>query len=515
MALTVVLKPSGFEPVGGGSLIYQMTEASIAGKPNYRVQFQFNGYTSTLPIFEFRLDASLTLNADIAPILRSLLKMSETTNQRFLNTYVKYQAIWDGGSDAQVNLSGDVIYFYIGNNNILNSRSVFHVTSANNGPYLVPTISSGLNAGLPILYTWLGRTAYIDFLHDSSLSVDSFVRIQSSNPAAGAVTIPDVASRFAGNVNNLESINFKPYYGTVAQISSMSGKMVINDSDFTNTYKIYFGSADISNGIAQTFTAPSSQVGSFVMIKVSKVGSPTNSITIKVLGTTAGLPNEADVKQTTTYDLRSIGGGMNYIIHTLPTIINATVYAIQIIPNNDGVNDASNYYAMYTSAASTYASGSLSLKGGGWVNDANKDFAMIQMQTQVFAGTYLFMSQKTESDNPIYLKWLNDLGGISTWMFDFNQIYGVDARNFGRYKTLELFSQNLPLDAWQMIADLARQGVDYGDNLKSGQYVQDFTNESSLLPVFITPKQLSTTTRKIQSTIQITARYQLAPNTMM
>ncbi|MFK5282311.1 hypothetical protein ACI3PL_22405, partial [Lacticaseibacillus paracasei] len=78
MALTVNLKPSGFQPVGGGDLIYQFTEASVAGKPNYRVELEFNGLFGGLK-FEYRPNAALVVRCNIAEILASALKLSTST----------------------------------------------------------------------------------------------------------------------------------------------------------------------------------------------------------------------------------------------------------------------------------------------------------------------------------------------------------------------------------------------------------------------------------------------------
>lgn len=500
MALTVILKPSGFQPVGGGKLIYQMTEASIAGKPNYRVQFQFNGYTATIPIIEYRLDSTLTLNADIAPALRTLLQMSETTSLRFLNTYVKYQAVWDGGSDAQVNLNADVIYFYIGNNSILNKRTKFQIDSAG-GLFLLPTSQ---------LYAINARTAYLDFLNDSNLTANSFLMVKGQT-AAYADIVPLI---FDGTVKGLQSASFKPLSNISAQVKGFTTKLLINQSDFTNVRKLYFGSADLGQGFAQVFTGIAGP-GYFV-VPVSKTGTPTYSTTFKILGTAAGLPNEADVKATVTVDLSQASTSTAILLDfSAFAFVGATVYALQIIPNNDGTSDATNYYSYTVSNASTYAGGSVSNKAAGvWTNDANKDLACNFYVTATQYAT-INISPADECANPIYLKWLNDLGGISTHLFDYNQVMNIDPKLYGRYKSLQLFAKKLALDQWQMVADLNKEGMDYGDNLKSGQYVRDFTDETTSLPVFVMQKPVSTDTRRRQHQIDLSIRYQLAPNTLM
>lgn len=198
MALAVNSKPSGFRPVGGGELLYIFTEASMAGKENYRVEIELNGLG--LSISEFRPDASLVITADIAPMLRAALAMVEATGSRLKNTYVKYQAKWDASSDAQVPLAGDVIYFYVGVDHDLNHRTKFQI-SASGGPFLIPTAK---------LYAWDNRTAYVEFLNDSDLNASSEVVY---TPTGGA---PVQILAFDGSVKGLRSVGYKfPSSGVV------------------------------------------------------------------------------------------------------------------------------------------------------------------------------------------------------------------------------------------------------------------------------------------------------------
>lgn len=514
MALTVVSKPSGFQPVGGGSLIYQMTEASIAGKPNYRVQFQFNGYTSTLPIFEFRLDATLTLNADIAPILRSLLKMSETTSLRFLNTYVKYQAVWDGGSDAQVNLSGDVIYFYIGNNNILNRRSRFQITAADINLLTGPVLLSPSRNGYPVLNVWPARTAYIEYLHENMTPYTSTLgKIHFSGKKYGSyemATFREDSFDWDTTLTELVSEPFVNRGYESGTIINTVAKTTINESDFSFTNIGGFNAI-----YAQTF-----QYGlqSGIFFRLLKVGAPTRKLTVSIYNTTggsAGTPTTviAQKKIDLTY-LSSVTPEWVFCDLSSLGLSGATWYAIVFSGDPaDGFADITNYYQLYRSAASVYASGNAFSWGGASWSSLGVDFASYLVTW--YTVSFFWIDEHEEQKNPVYLKWLNELGGLATWLFDFNQLYYIDPKTYGRYPTLDLFAQGLSFSAWLMIAELARNGVEYGDNLKSGQYVVDFTNESNPLPVFIQPKQLSTTTRRIQSQIQLTARYQQAPNTMM
>lgn len=333
MALTVNSKPSGFRPVGGGELMYQFTEASVSGKPNYRVEIELSGLT--VPIFEYRPNASLVIQADIAPMLRAALSLDFTTGSRFNNTYVKYQAKWDGGSDSQVSLTGDVIYFYAGVETDLNKRTIYHIGPSNNGPLL--------NHGETI-YCWAGRTSYMDFLY-SGLDADTDVYYNST-----------LVLTFDGSGIGMKSISFDP------------------DEDGT----IFLKSA-LDNTVYRVFN-------------------------------------------------------------------------IKILP---------------------------------------------------------------ECLNPVYLKWINDYGGISTWLFSYNQLYSLSPQLLWRDKTLTVETNILSFQQWQMLQELNKDGIEYGDNEKSGAYVVDFTDEAYPVNVFCLPENADTMTKMAKHNFTLSFRYAQLPNILL
>jgi len=335
MALTVNSKPSGFRAVGGGELIYQFTEASVSGKSNYRVEIELDGISA--PIFEYRPNASLVIEADIAPILRSALELDFSTGSRFGNTFVKYQAKWDGGSDSQVSLSGDVIYYYCGVNHSLNKRTRFHIGS-DGGNFLVPTEK---------LYVWRDRTAYLDFLHDGSMANPTSVRYyyQGANAALGT---------FDGTQIGMKSYSFTP----------------------------------VSDGVIQVYHA----------------------------------------------------GG-------------------------------------------TYAE--------------------------------IFVKVLPECYNPIYLKWINDLGGISTWLFSFNQAWSLSPQVMWKDNIYRVETNVLTLDQWKMLQELNRDGLDYSTNRKSGSYVIDFTDEAYSINVYPVPEVAETMTKMRKHSFALDLRYEQIPNILL
>lgn len=216
MSLTVNLKPSGIRPVGSGQLIYQFTESTLSGKTNYRVQLEFNGLS--LPLFEFRPDENLVIECDIAPILRSVLALSTDVADRFKNTYVSYQAVWDGGSDSQVDLTGDVIYFYAGSNNPITGRSRSYIKSTD-GVALPSYPPASEPSGMSLLHHypfkdgdnpsaspftpnsgfhgWVGREFIFECLHDNSL--ESSCKIYFISPSGSSYN-----TDFNGSVFGME-----------------------------------------------------------------------------------------------------------------------------------------------------------------------------------------------------------------------------------------------------------------------------------------------------------------------
>lgn len=122
MAITSYQKlPNGIIPVGSDPVMLEMTEATLSGKTNYRVEISFHGYKN-LPVLEARPDAQLRIKVDIAPLLRSVLKTNLDVTDRFRLTHIIFQAKWDASFDAAVSLSFNPIYFYSGSNSFFYNR---------------------------------------------------------------------------------------------------------------------------------------------------------------------------------------------------------------------------------------------------------------------------------------------------------------------------------------------------------------------------------------------------------
>jgi len=348
MALTNNLKPAGFQPVGGGSLLYKWTESDLSGKTNYRVVVQLDGYTSVLPDYEYRPDVNGIVWADIAPLLRSLLALDETVASRMINTYVKYQAVWDESSDAQVNLSGDVIYAYVGNNHALNYRTKFDIKSSDGNAD--PELATGVFLSYSDIKIPINKNSYIDFLVDGSLP------------------------------SNAEFRSYKPN-GTLYNNASFNG---------------------------------------------------------------------------TTHILRS---------------------------------------EVFTPDSTT----------GVW-----------QIRVTNSAGTLIYAMFKVEvvevCSNPLYIRWLNDYGGLAHYMFDYNQIYGLQVNASDKAKVVECGAYGVTFEQWLMLNELHRDGIVYNDNYKQGQFIEDVTDYANPVPLISIPKDQATQTKRVGHNIEFAFRYPLIAN---
>ena len=632
MALTVVSKPSGFQPVGAGSLLYKFTEASISGKPNYKVQIQLDGYTSTLPIMEYTPKPNLEVECDIAPLLRAILVYSDVTTDRLKSTYVKYQAVWDGGSDAQVNLSADVIYAYAGYNTPLFPRTQFQI-NANGGKFL--TFASALRV-------WAGRTAYLDWLSDTDLGTNT---ILSFLPKSGADAIA-IHSYNGTTAKVLKSIGYQyPSDGYAILHCDRSFVSRTSAADISWASVVQGGPGGTWVAVAnagagnRVMSAPAAGTpwtlrasaddtkpwvsvawgnGKFVACNTSATGTPimysTDGITWSAAGV-AGISTNvqwhrivfangvfvscgvdriawsldgvtwseidaATVPGNTTWTEIAFGNGRWVILSTsTPYIITSTdlsTWTTGTIPSvgntwtgltfgngrfvavsQDGTNrvmysfDGLTWVAASAAVATTWnevtfgngrflavSSGvgqaMYSVDGKNWTSlatananswtgvnsgtDANGKqlFVIVGVsgtgtRVETLEGTFLAsipVVVQPECQNPIYLKWLNDAGGLQTWLFDWSQRRQLQYNDLERLDVRQLTSRaDLTANEWLMLAELTKDGLLYGDNSKVGQWLYDFTVEASPIKVVSLPRTPQRDTKTVLDSIDVVIRY--------
>lgn len=620
MALTVDSAPDGFRPIGAGQLIYQFTEASVVAKPNYRVEIEFNGLS--LPVFEYRPEAGTTdvvIEADIAVPLRSVLALSTDVADRLKNTYVKYQAVWDGGSDAQVPLSSDVIYFYTGTDNLLNHRTVFDITTAG-GFFLLPQVP---------LKVWEGRKVYVDFLKSSTLGITDLIKVVSgastiiNSYAATTALVSEAFDATAGLEEILLSVRVGVWtnrttenrtwtavtYGNglyVAVAATGDANRVMTSPDgitwtirtaaaADNWVSIAFGGGLFVAVAAATGTVMSSPDGITWTLRTAASANQWAAVTYgnglfvavaatgtgdRVMTSPDGITWTARVSAAdnswhgVTYGnslfVAVSASGTGNRVMTSPDGITwtsrtsaadnqweAVIYAglfvavaetgtgNRVMTSPDGitwtirVSAADNawrdlaYSGVTRSIMAVSSAGVMaSIDGITWTLGAG---ASVDQGEGIVAGPDMFVAvgdsgttnramtspyslvsleveEEEECANPIYLRWLNDYGGLSTWLFDFNQELALNPNLDGRYKTVKVFEKNLTIEQWYALQELNKDGVEYGDNEKLGAFVQDITTIASPVNIFILALNESTETKQRKNQFQAILRYPLLDN---
>ncbi len=613
MGLTSVLKPDGFRPIGAGRLLYTFTEASISGKPNYRVEIELNGLTD-IPIISYYPNSDLEISCDIAPLLRTALLLSTDPAERLGNTYVKYQAKWDGGSDSQVPLSSNVIYYYVGNDNYLNHRTQFEITTSG-GEFLLSDSS---------LSVWANRTAYVDFLNGLgvpwiltspaseswfgseskklesaplvftnnatlSLSRLSWVLGTTTNEtwisiAYGAglfvavsgsgkvMTSPDGATwtlRTAAVANQWSAVCYGGGLFVAVSISGSGNRVMTSPDGITWTSRTSAANNDwqsvtYGNGlfVAVSSTGTGNRVmtsptgvtwtirtsaadnywfrvtyggGLFVAVSISGSG---NRVMTSPDGTTwtsrtsaadndwAGVAYSESLGLyaaiSNTASVTSVMTSPDAITWTLVTTTGSIQWIDLIYANGlfIGIPDSGSTSLLISRDGVTWST-MTGVASNSWKNIAFSGTRFVAIGNGANGAFYSYASSlyaslsiilREECANPVYLRWINDYGGLATWLFDQDQLYSVAPDEDGRFKKLGIVARTLTMEQWLALQELNRNGAEYGDNEKLGAFVQDFTDEDDPINIFVESQEASTQTKLPRHEFGITLRYPLIDN---
>lgn len=631
MALVVVSKPSGFRPIGTGTLDYVFSQASIPGV-GYHIEIQFNGLT--LPTLKFYPDTSGVITCGVAPSLRAAVRMSASASVRLQNTYVKYQEVWDAGSNAQVPLSSDIIYFYVGSDTFLNHRTYFAMGSAG-GNYLY---------GGSTLKTWTGRTAYLDFISDGTLSAKSGLYISPTSGTGRAVRLFDGTGKFMfsnpfipvtgeDGLMNIRTLTwvaeteaehnvwkgvtvssgpFGSNPGPRLMAVSNNGTNRAMHSDDGNTWvselmdlnpwndvtcgngifvavaptgtfrvawtdasaiilafnpataseanawqSVAFGNGTFvavsNNGTHRAMTSPNGQTwtnrtiqaeawtkvryvgGLFIAISSSSTKMSTSTdgitwtartVTKTATGVAYGNGIYVTVGSSASPEGQTSTDGITWTTLDLP-LASAAWSDIAFgegtfsLVTSDGIIRQSVDMTEFLSfTAPTSNSWNALTYGNGYfigVGDSNSGATngVMKGESTLVNGSQLPVTVAMECANPLYLKWLNIYGGLSTWLFDYNQIYNMIPESTGAYKKMIVFLQGVTLEQWEAIQDLNRSGAEIQDNKKVGAYVVDFTDEDNVINIFVEPNPSSTLTKSVGHNAQLVLRYPIIDNILI
>lgn len=111
-----------------------------------------------------------------------------------------------------------------------------------------------------------------------------------------------------------------------------------------------------------------------------------------------------------------------------------------------------------------------------------------------------------ECENAIFLKWLNNYGGLSVWLFDIDQIFDLSPDELGTPPRYRVVARNIDFEQFALMAELKKPGPPIGDNKKYGAYVVDATTEDEV-NVYVEPEVSTTRTRNETNSIEIMLRY--------
>jgi hypothetical protein len=130
-----------------------------------------------------------------------------------------------------------------------------------------------------------------------------------------------------------------------------------------------------------------------------------------------------------------------------------------------------------------------------------------------------FVASDDICDNPILLMGRNSLGGVLTWMFDYNQEYGFDFSNKIKSKRLTLTTSHLTLNEWESLQDFITLGEEYRISIieftsstimtsaRVGQQLYVVDTDGNKVGVNIVPSRSKTFTRYTKHTLELEIEY--------
>lgn len=535
MSISTVTIPTGFQPIAGNDLIYTFTEGSLAGKVNYRLEIEIWDSDAASVLFgglkfQFSPNSAGAISANIADPLRSLLSFGDVGDvtsvknltNHYRNIYIKYQAVWDASSDAQVSLSASVATIFNGSKHRLTDRV---------GTFPAEfTFDDTVSGGRPFQTSfknvpgWTGYPMFIDGLVKSSsknghlliakdhtlgnTQVGTWMRrkipVENKTRVLGTRWTPGLAG------------NYIAWYQSDCSTFDWS---TVNQQLFQLYYNVAI------KDLAMTFTGVASMNRSaFILYGVGKVGNPTNTINFRVEQTTAGLPNGTVVTGfNTNLKIEQHVDGEDMVIEFTGNSVgltNGTVYALVISPNNDGVSDASNYLNFPATTSSVYAGGNVCTHAGAWSAVAAADLnggvfysTLPNGQLGIRLGASIPIEVRTAGDNVVHLTWLTDMGGRLAYVFDCSQEegYRLDSTLQRRYGILKCYATMVPFEDWIAINELNKVGDRFGDYKKIGQRVLDLTQLSGYQEVWVVPTVDRALTRQIRATAEVNIEYKELP----
>lgn len=550
MALTLTARPTGIRSPHNGFLEYRFNESALVGKTNYKLRLQLDADVgAAIPsiVGVFVPDQSGTIRCNISELCMKFIGFNSIGNYNpwsvktvgglpanFCFIKATYQATWDGGGTGIVDDSPN---WWICLQSIVNHNNLFINSIGKVAQDGYPELSDSklwLLTGRPDrgIKAWVNRRTCIDFAVQSTFLAYTKMYFDLGTDDNGldhVMTTRQVAGKSVINDYSIDNISYTP------RRTTKNGRVFYSIGE--NATQITIGgstSGDIlpyitSTRFGQTFTATQTGPPGFHFVTPQVVGTPTKRLLFKLWSTSAGNPN-AVIEQKSLYidafetPIESATLIFDLYVFFNTSITNGTQYAITIEPDpadTTGIWDASNYIGFALDNSNPYAGGSFKYFSGGiWNTSVGERMRMIvtkapQSLTTNANFTYSLVVVG-ECENPIYLSWINDMGGRSHYMFDRSQDMVFNFNSF-RNKMYTIYANDMALAEWMMIQDLNKTGTRINSTDKVGSVVLDLnqpltdgvviTDTKAFQRVYVNPTQQRVRTKQQSYYAQLVIEY--------
>lgn len=543
MALSTVTVPTGFQPIGGNPLIFTFFESALAGKVNYRVEIEIWNQSTGLIMFNgqkfsYQPDALGNVSCDISSPCRTILNFAKlgvevgSTNiaadlhGHFMQIFIKYQAVWDASSDAQVSLVASPAVIFNATKHIESddfntfpAEFIYSDTVGANTRALNPCDTMTIVPGMPFfLDLAMIQTNIINRL---IIAVQNINLSGYTNARFCLKSIQEAASSIQGFSFRLPGTLNRAYENTKVLFNMQSGETLVDWGSSQDAIDYIYPGAAVSE-IAQLFTATATgTVNAYILSKIKVLGTlPYKAIlTVKLYNTAAGVPTT--VRLTRTLMVSHIPDGADLIMGSSDgwsnVMTNGTVYAIgfsMVLNGEENVGvDVNNCIGIRRSTASAYAGGTSARFNGIWTADAGDLNGGFIMSAPAVGGgiTQPAEIRLLQEPSAVPLTWLTDVGGRVCWVFDYSRDQGYKIEPDRRAPSARLFATMLTTDQFRMINELNKVGVRYSDYKKVGQRVLDLSQYTSYQDVYVIPTMDSKTSRSIRASTQVNIEYKELP----
>jgi len=413
----VVFEAGSYVGVGSTSGILNLMQ-----RYNYRAEIEVYQQTTNLLLgtVSYSPDKTGLIKADVSTIIKNVLSPDINTTTLSLSTwfqdnaitgfYIKYREVWSGSAEAQTNDSGNV----------------------RNGVYAANQITDSIGTNQLIYPSILGR---INAVWQSSINVFTYL---NNNTASLYLRITkDGLSSYIpiDQYTGLRSIAWKAFE------NFFFGQTTTADIDWTainkSQWQVILTSGQVSEYAIQILRVES-QINFELVYEVSKTGA--SSINIET-----AFYDESGAGLTSLNTVVSGAAGTQTI--KLPIFITGIIKRIDTRINSVTANQT----VTLKSSVSSFNNGDAS--------------AALVTTSPFIADTVTLTLPKIKifdyCSNQFNIVWRNRFGGLSNFIFQFNQLFSWRFRDQYKAKEFVLYADSLTDDHIEQLEDLNQVGDIY------------------------------------------------------